>query len=83
MQRKISMDTLLTGLFVAMLPLLLFYDPIWVLHPAIEPLLMLFAQSIGLVFLVLVVFCIIGLVLLVVRRLYGVCRNVARKCREA
>ena len=59
------------------------HDPIWVLHPAIEPLLMLFAQSIGLVFLVLVVFCIIGLVLLVVRRLYGVCRNVARKCREA
>ncbi|MDN7011858.1 hypothetical protein FGW20_02120 [Methanoculleus sp. FWC-SCC3] len=83
MRRKVSMDTLLTGLFVVMLLLLLFYDPIRRLHPALDPLLMLSGQAIGLVLLALMVFCIVGLVLLVIRRLYGVCRNVARKYREA
>jgi hypothetical protein len=75
MRRKVSMDTLLTGLFVVMLLLLLFYDPIRRLHPAVDTLLMLSGQAIGLVLLALVVFCIIGLVLLAVRRLYGVCRG--------
>jgi len=75
MQRRVSMDTLLTGLLAAMLLLLLFYDPIRGLHPALDPLLMLSGQAIGLVLLVLMVFCIVGLVLLVVRRLYGFCRG--------
>ncbi len=69
------MDTLLTGLFVAMLLLLFFYDPIRGLHPALDPLLMLFGQGVGLVLLALMVFCIVGLVLLVVRRLYSICRG--------
>lgn len=75
MQRRVSTDTLLTGLLAAMLLLLLFYDPIRGLHPALDPLLMLSGQAIGLVLLVLMVFCIVGLVLLVVRRLYGFCRG--------
>lgn len=75
MRRKASMGAVLTGLFVAMLLLLLFYDPIRGLHPALDPLFMLFIQGVGLVFLALTIFCIIGLVLLAVRRLYGVCRG--------
>ena len=75
MQRRVSMDTLLTGLLAAMLLLLLFYAPNRGLHPALAPLLMLSGQAIGLVLLVLMVFCIVGLVLLVVRRLYGFCRG--------
>lgn len=75
MQRKISMNTLLTGLFVAMPLLLLFYDPIGGLHSALDPLLMLFGQGVGLVLLALMAFCIVGLVLLAVRRLYGLCHG--------
>jgi len=68
MRQKVSMDAILTGLFVAMLLLLLFYDPIRRLHPALDPLFILFGQSIGLVFLALIVFCIFGLVLMIGRR---------------
>lgn len=75
MWRKVSMDTLLTGLFVAMLLLLLFYEPLRKFHPAVNPLLILFIQAIGLVFLALVAFCIIGMALLVGRRLYGLCHG--------
>lgn len=75
MQRRVSMDTLLTGLLAAMLLILLFYEPLRGLHPALDPLFMLSGQAIGLVLLVLMVFCIVGLVLLVVRRLYGFCRG--------
>ncbi|WP_292409847.1 MULTISPECIES: hypothetical protein [unclassified Methanoculleus] len=58
-----------------LLLLLLFYDPIRGFHPALDPFFMLFVQTVGLVFLVLTVFCIIGLVFLVIRRLYSVCRG--------
>ena len=75
MRRKISMDTLLTGLFIALLLLLLFYDPIRGLHPALDPLFMLSGQAIGLVLLALMVFCIIGLVLMIGRHLYGLCHG--------
>lgn len=69
MQRRVSMDTVLTGLLAAMPLLLLFYNPIRGLHPALDPLLMLSGQAIGLVLLVLIVFCIVGLVLMIGRRL--------------
>ncbi|KAF5050837.1 hypothetical protein DSECCO2_425270 [anaerobic digester metagenome] len=69
MQRRVSMDTVLTGLLAAMLLILLFYDPIRGLHPALDPLFMLSGQAIGLVLLALMVFCIVGLVLMIGRRL--------------
>ena len=75
MQRRVSMDTLLTGLLAAMLLLLLFYDPIRGLHPALDPLFMVFIQGVGLVLLALMVFCIIGLVLMIGRHLYGLCHG--------
>lgn len=69
--RRYRWTQFLTGLFVVLLLLLLFYDPLRGFHPALDPFFMLFVQAVGLVFLVLTVFCIIGLVLLAVRRLYG------------
>jgi hypothetical protein len=75
MRQKVSMDAIVTGLFAVMLFLLLFYDPLRRLHPALDPLFMLFGRAIGLIFLTLLVFCIVGLILLVIRRLYGICRG--------
>lgn len=73
MRQKVSTDTILTGLFAVLLLILLFYEPLRGLHPALDPLFMLSGQAIGLVFLALMVFCIIGLVLMIGRRLYGLC----------
>ncbi len=64
------MDAILTGLFAVLLLLLLFYDTLRRVYPGLDPLLMLFGQLAGLVFLALLVFCIAALVLLIVRRLY-------------
>lgn len=71
MRRKISIDTILTGIFVVMLFLLFSYGTLKELHPALDRLFMVFGQAVGLVFLVLTVFCIIGLAFLIIRRLYG------------
>jgi hypothetical protein len=68
MRQKVSTDTILTGLFAVLLLILLFYDPIRGLHPALDPLFMVFIQGVGLVLLALMVFCIIGLVLMVIIR---------------
>jgi choline-glycine betaine transporter len=75
MQRKISTNTVLTGIFVVLLFFLFFYGTLKNIHPAFDRLFMLFGQTVGLAFLVLTVFCIIGLVLLIIRRLYGFWRG--------
>jgi len=70
MRQKVSMDFILTGLFAVMLFLLLFYHSIKGFYPELDPFLMIFGQVVGLVLAILLIFCSIGLVLLVIRRFY-------------
>ncbi|WP_214020357.1 hypothetical protein [Methanoculleus sp.] len=67
MRQKVSMDSVLMGLFVVTLFLLLFYDALGELHPGFDPLFILFSRILGLVLLALIVFCIVGLVLMIGR----------------
>ena len=70
MRQKVSIDSILTGLFAVMLFLLLFYHSIKEFYPEFDPFLMIFGQVVGLVLAILLIFCSIGLALLVIRRLY-------------
>ena len=70
MRQKVSVDSILTGLFAVMLFLLLFYHTIKEFYPELDPFLMTFCQLVGLVLAILLIFCFIGLALLVIRRLY-------------
>ena len=70
MRQKVPMDFILTGLFAVMLFLLLFYHTIREFYPELDPILMIFGQVVGLVLAILLIFCSIGLALLVIRRLY-------------
>ena len=69
MRQRVS-DLVLTGLFAVMLFLLLFYHTIREFYPEIDPFLMIFGQVVGLVLMILIIFCFAGLVLLVIRRLH-------------
>ncbi|ADN36317.1 conserved hypothetical protein [Methanolacinia petrolearia DSM 11571] len=70
MQQKISTDSILTVVFAIMLLLLIFYFNLRMLFPGSDIFFMLFGQFAGLVLLALIIFCILGLVLLIIRRLY-------------
>lgn len=70
MRQKVSIDSILTGLFAVLLFLLLFYHTIREFYPKLDPFLMIFGQIVGLGFMILTIFCFAGLVLLVIRRLY-------------
>ena len=63
------MDSVLTGLLAVMLLLLLFSGALGEVDPGFHPLFMLFSRILGLVLLALIVFCIVGLVLMIGRRL--------------
>lgn len=76
MRQKVSIDSILMGLFAVMLFLLLFYHTIKEFYPEIDLFLMIFGPLVGLVLAILYMFCFAGLVLLVIRRLYRrLCRR--------
>ena len=76
MRQKVSIDSILMGLFAVMLFLLLFYHAIKGFYPEIDLFLMIFGQFVGLILAILYIFCFAGLVLLVIRRLYRcLCRR--------
>lgn len=70
MRQEVSIDSILTVLFAAMLSLLLFYHTIKEFYPEFDPFFMIFGQLAGLVLAILLIFCFAGLALLVIRRLY-------------
>ncbi|MBP2132404.1 cadmium resistance protein CadD (predicted permease) [Methanomicrobium sp. W14] len=69
MHQNISADNILTGIFLLMLFLLVFYSNIIGMYPGLEPVLMLFGQFTGFIFYVLSLFCFAGVVLMGLRRM--------------
>ena len=70
MRQKTSMDFVLTVVFAIMLLLLIFYSDFRLLFPGSDIFFMLFGQLAGLVLLALITFCILSLVLLIIRKLH-------------